>query len=283
VLIVAAPFTLAIVTQNVGGGGGAGKPHGASLAASHRQARRRSGRAPGHSRRPPAHRDHQAAIRHRRDRSPGHATRRDGFLVSTCSYCDPASAACGSVPPPGSRHLRDGGALEDRVCTPGAVDPRVTQSDIQSTICVPGYTGEVRPPYSYTAPLESELIRSYGLSLSAAKTELDHLISLELGGAPGEISLAHAQHEIVDWVKYQPPTSGGSAPTASSSSAAPAVPSAVSSCEPNYSGVCLDPNAGDYDCAGGGGDGPEYVEGPIRVVGADRFHLDYDGDGIACE
>jgi resuscitation-promoting factor RpfB len=45
----------------------------------------------------------------------------------------------------------------------------------------------------------------------------------------------------------------------------------------------LDPNASDYDCAGGVGDGPKYVQGPIRVIGTDRFQLDSDGDGVACE
>mgnify|MGYP003289799138 CR=1 FL=1 len=39
----------------------------------------------------------------------------------------------------------------------------------------------------------------------------------------------------------------------------------------------------DYDCAGGSGNGPYYVKGPIRVVGPDDYELDYDGDGIACE
>lgn len=53
-------------------------------------------------------------------------------------------------------------------------------------------------------------------------------------------------------------------------------------CDPNYVGACLDPNASDYDCAGGEGDGPEYVEGPITVVGEDHFGLDSNGDGIAC-
>lgn len=53
------------------------------------------------------------------------------------------------------------------------------------------------------------------------------------------------------------------------------------SCDPNYSG-CV-PIASDVDCAGGGGNGPEYVKGPIRVIGQDIYHLDGDGDGIACE
>lgn len=54
-------------------------------------------------------------------------------------------------------------------------------------------------------------------------------------------------------------------------------------CDRNYSGRCLKPNAYDYDCAGGSGNGPYYVSGPFRVVGTDRHRLDSDHDGIACE
>jgi hypothetical protein len=56
-----------------------------------------------------------------------------------------------------------------------------------------------------------------------------------------------------------------------------------SNCDPNYSGACLKPNVSDYDCAGGSGDGPYYVQGPITVVGDDHYGLDADGDGVACE
>jgi hypothetical protein len=56
---------------------------------------------------------------------------------------------------------------------------------------------------------------------------------------------------------------------------------AEESCDPNYSG-CLDPNASDYDCAGGSGDGPLYT-GPVEVLGVDHYGLDADGDGYACE
>jgi hypothetical protein len=52
-------------------------------------------------------------------------------------------------------------------------------------------------------------------------------------------------------------------------------------CDPNYS-PCV-PIASDVDCAGGGGNGPVYVRGPIRVIGTDIYGLDRDGDGIACE
>jgi hypothetical protein len=52
-------------------------------------------------------------------------------------------------------------------------------------------------------------------------------------------------------------------------------------CDPNYSG-CLDPNASDYDCAGGSGDGPYYT-GEVTVVGVDHYGLDANGNGIGCE
>jgi hypothetical protein len=54
-------------------------------------------------------------------------------------------------------------------------------------------------------------------------------------------------------------------------------------CDPSYPDVCLDPDAADYDCAGGSGNGPEYVDGPVRVRPPDPFDLDREGDGWGCE
>ena len=53
-------------------------------------------------------------------------------------------------------------------------------------------------------------------------------------------------------------------------------------CDPNYSGACV-PVARDVDCAGGSGNGPAYVHGPVRVIGRDIYGLDGDHDGIGCE
>jgi hypothetical protein len=62
------------------------------------------------------------------------------------------------------------------------------------------------------------------------------------------------------------------------------------SCHPSYvggvdvaTGGCIRANVGDYDCAGGSGNGPNYARGPVRVVGPDVFALDGDRDGTACE
>lgn len=60
------------------------------------------------------------------------------------------------------------------------------------------------------------------------------------------------------------------------------VPASAQSCDPNYSGACV-PIASDVDCAGGSGNGPAYVRGPVRVIGVDIYGLDRDKDGIGCE
>lgn len=71
------------------------------------------------------------------------------------------------------------------------------------------------------------------------------------------------------------PTDGDLAPAAGGE-AGPA-----GECDPGYD-PCV-PIDSDVDCAGGGGNGPSYVAGPVRVVGSDPYGLDRDGDGIACE
>ena len=54
-------------------------------------------------------------------------------------------------------------------------------------------------------------------------------------------------------------------------------------CHPAYA-PCV-PIASDVDCLGGGGDGPEYIRGPIQILDpADPYGLDgRDNNGIGCE
>ncbi len=54
-------------------------------------------------------------------------------------------------------------------------------------------------------------------------------------------------------------------------------------CDPSYPDACLKDGIGDYDCAGGTGNGPNYVKGPIRVLPPDPFRLDSDHNGWGCE
>jgi hypothetical protein len=74
--------------------------------------------------------------------------------------------------------------LPDTACTPGGIDPKVTQDNIQSTICVSGYSSGVRPAESVTNKIKKERLLAYGDSDSMSDYELDHLVSLELGGCP---------------------------------------------------------------------------------------------------
>ena len=71
--------------------------------------------------------------------------------------------------------------------TPGATDPNVSQATIGSTICISGYTANVRPSSAYTTSLKiSQLHGSYSryADFRTGDFEEDHLISLELGGSP---------------------------------------------------------------------------------------------------
>jgi hypothetical protein len=59
-------------------------------------------------------------------------------------------------------------------------------------------------------------------------------------------------------------------------------PPPPANCLPNYT-PCIAPGP-DVDCAGGSGNGPRYVQGPVRVRGSDPYGLDgSDNDGIGCE
>jgi hypothetical protein len=71
--------------------------------------------------------------------------------------------------------------------TPGVRDPNVTQGNIQTTICVPGYTEKVRPHLPITNAIKKKQIAAFGYSdKKMADYEEDHLISLEIGGSPAD-------------------------------------------------------------------------------------------------
>ena len=81
---------------------------------------------------------------------------------------------------------RDPG-LPNPVRTPGATNSHVTQANIHSTICVPGYSASVRPREAYTETLKYQALDSgYNLhgDTRASHYEEDHLIPLEVGGNP---------------------------------------------------------------------------------------------------
>ena len=79
------------------------------------------------------------------------------------------------------------GALPDPARTPGALTPAVTQDNIGETICVRGWTRTVRPPQEFTYQMKRRQMRAYGyFGRRLGEFELDHLVPLDLGGAPDD-------------------------------------------------------------------------------------------------
>ncbi|MGF1427036.1 hypothetical protein [Kitasatospora sp. LaBMicrA B282] len=65
--------------------------------------------------------------------------------------------------------------LPDPNCTPGALNPDVTQDTIDSTICVSGWTSTIRPSTSYTNRLKAQGIADYGYAdTNMSDYEEDH-------------------------------------------------------------------------------------------------------------
>lgn len=89
---------------------------------------------------------------------------------------------------PGTCHLRGVGAdaLPDPACTPGATDPSVTPTDVATTICRRGWAASVRPPEAVTEALKLAQMAAYGEAGPPSAYEEDHLVPLELGGAPAD-------------------------------------------------------------------------------------------------
>jgi hypothetical protein len=96
---------------------------------------------------------------------------------------------------------RDPG-LPNPTLTPGATNPRVTQANVHSTICVSGYTRTIRPPESYTEPLKyHQLDSGYNLhgDTRASHYEEDHLVPLEVGGNPVSVRNLWPEPRLTAW------------------------------------------------------------------------------------
>jgi hypothetical protein len=69
------------------------------------------------------------------------------------------------------------GALQDQACTPGAIFPDVTREQV----CVPGYARSVR---NVPQSVKNKVFAEYGITKHLpGEYEVDHLVSLELGGS----------------------------------------------------------------------------------------------------
>jgi hypothetical protein len=111
-----------------------------------------------------------------------------GLAPSGLPYSHADAHVVQRQPAPGSCQARGAGlfARPDPRCTPGALNPDVTQATISRTICRRGWTKTVRPPESVTAPEKLASMRSYADGKDTSRFEYDHLVPLELGGAPND-------------------------------------------------------------------------------------------------
>jgi hypothetical protein len=161
-------------------------------------------------------------------RTPAVAT-----AAAVLAYSTASNSVVQPQPAADSCHATGSGryARPDRRCTPGTLNPAVTQATIGRTICQHGWTATVRPPESITETEKRASMRAYGDSRPLSAYEYDHFVPLELGGATndsrnlwpepgaspnakdavendlkrkvcdGQMTLAHAQHAIVtNWV-----------------------------------------------------------------------------------
>lgn len=110
--------------------------------------------------------------------SASHGERRStstpGRRAVTPALSAPASSAAHAPAPPGV-------PTPNPALTPGAVDPRVTQSNLGSTICRAGYTRTVR---NVPQAIKNRVYKEYALPRHRpGEYEVDHLVALELGGS----------------------------------------------------------------------------------------------------
>lgn len=95
------------------------------------------------------------------------------------------AASTGYVAPDGrtADQLIAAHVLPDPTKTPGVLNPSVTPETLKATVCVSGWTATVRPPTSWTDKLRNADTPPGAKPLDG---ELDHLLSIEDGGAPAD-------------------------------------------------------------------------------------------------
>ena len=153
--------------------------------------------------------------------------------TSTAPAAVPTPSSTGLPPPTAPLAGSPAANRPDPRLTPGVADPAVSQANIHSTICVAGYTATVR---NVSTSTKDRVYAEYGIATHAPGSyEVDHLISLELGGSndignlwpepytgadnardkdtmenrlhdevcSGQITLSQGQDEIVHWWMYE--------------------------------------------------------------------------------
>src|SRR6185312_13210468 len=99
---------------------------------------------------------------------------------SGLAYSGASAKTVQRQPAAGSCHAISSGlhARPDPRCTPGTVNPAVTQASIATTICASGWTATVRPAESVTEPEKLASMSAYS-DRGVSRYEYDHFVPLE--------------------------------------------------------------------------------------------------------
>jgi hypothetical protein len=113
--------------------------------------------------------------------SPGSGSSTNPATGSTASTASTGGSTSAAEPDWGHQTKTTGckvnGPFQDTACTPGAIFPDATKAKI----CVKGYAGSVR---NVPTSVKNKVYASYGIKThKAGQYEVDHLVSLELGGS----------------------------------------------------------------------------------------------------
>ena len=248
--------------------------------------------------------------------APDTTTSTESGAVTTTSAADAstttATAPEAATPGPAPAAAANSAAPQDAYhpdlrITPGAVFANVTAAQV----CVSGYSKSVRHVSSAT---KNQVFALYGITYHAPGAyEVDHLISLELGGSndihnlwpepyqgpdnahvkdvienrlhrqvcSGAITLAEAQRQIINWDRVLGGTAGAGAINSTPTAAAPpvaAAPEPASAPSADASGSNGSVYFANCTAARAAGAAPLHTGDPGY-----RSPLDRDGDGTACE
>jgi hypothetical protein len=202
-------------------------------------------------------------------------------------------------PPRRSRHFRPAALIILGFATLGCSDPAgiaAQPAPAPTTVSTAApAAATTAPPATTAAPTTTPKVdvpRLVGMKLASARQRLaSHGLKLRVRYRPTArfaagtvisqsrrmgVGVARSSAITLVIAKALPPQ-----PPSTQPPPPPTTPSR--SCHPSYEGACLDPTASDYDCAGGSGNGPRYVQGPVKVRPPDPFDLDADNDGLGCE
>lgn len=244
-----------------------------------------------------------AKNRHFRSKSSSSQGRKALGLVAITSLLL-TTAACAQGAPTSASSVNSAGATQSATPTPtpskvaGTVcttEKAAQTSSGQTYICAVDQAGKLTWLDSASAKKLSDQRAAEAAAKAAAekaaadrvvaeKAAADKAAADQAAAAQAAAAQAAAEKAAADNAAAAKAAADAAAAQAQAQAKAkvvPAAPPAQSGCDPNYSG-CV-PIDSDVDCAGGSGNGPSYVRGPVTVTGSDIYGLDNDKDGIGCE